>query len=168
MSKTTKKLIAEHWLSLDYLLFGNMANKVLDEDTCKKYTDSKTALLSNVADIYKYFGYSKTVFPYNTVEEMFDFIGDRVDLVKEEVAKIIKTPKHIKALRKEVESLSESSDITVQSIISDKFRNYSLDQLLLRDCLDECADPEKLEKYNFKILIDAHKILRSELIDLVK
>jgi len=167
MDKKTalKKIVTEHWFSVDYLILGNTPDKVLDEDARKVYTNAKTALLSNVADIYRFFGYTKEVFPYNNTNEMFDYIGDNVDLIKEDVAALIKTPEQIKLLKEEMGGVSEDNASDVKQAISDKFKNYSLDRLLLNDCFDMYGSPEKVGNFNFKILIDSHKILRSELVE---
>lgn len=169
--KNIKQTIVENWFAIDYFLLGNVANKVLEESDLNKYISSKTALLSNVMDIHVFSGYEKEVFPYKETTEMFDYIGDKIDQLKEDVKTELTRKSVLKSIKLESTELlkgNESDKETViKNIVHEKFRNSVLDEMLLRECLEQ-IDKDKLSESTFKVLIDAHKILRRDLVNLVK
>jgi len=171
MNKLSKKVMIEGWFSVDYILFDNDAKEVLNESVFDSYVSAKGAMLSNLRDIYKFLDYEpKSKIVYKNVSELFDYIGDKVDETREDVLDLMKTESSIACIKQEITEMRiDEKDIAEANITRDvvekRYRCSVVDAILLNDAMSSVEDKHVFESFDFKILIDAHKLLRDSLID---
>ena len=169
MSKLSKKIITESWFSVDYILFDNDAKLVLDESTFKSYVSAKGSLISNLIECYQILNYEPGTSVYKTVSEMFDYIGDKVDEIRDDVLDLMTTEDSMTYIREEISDIkADQKNMTIEEaakkVVTKRYKCSVIDAILLNDAMLAVEDNSIFESFDFKILIDAHKLLRDSLI----
>ena len=175
LGKENKIRVLENFYSVDYVLFGKPATKMqgccpaLQED----YINTKGALLSIMIEMYKLVGHTPATLTEKVdTRSLLKMAKSSATLARENCKKLVVTDKgraDIKAsLREELEKNPDSimEDI-VQENIRKKAFSLGIDNLLIARTLAECTSEQikKLNEWEGKIVEDAYKILRDNLVE---
>jgi len=168
-NKGRKTVILESWFVIDQILFGRPAKEVLSEDKMSQYLTSKGAFLSNLYEIYSRLGYSP--------DSDFDKISDMVEsarLVATEATKKAKDyVQHVsvsKLVKEEIQKTSELEGLKEEQVakfvVLKRMNAVAMDSALLETIVKESKKQDQVSDWQGKVLIDAHKTLRDNLIDI--
>ena len=175
LSKVSKIRILENFYALDYVFFGK---PVTESTVCcpffiQEYLSVKGAILSVIIEMFK------------LVEHKPEVISERVDsknLQKMAIStaksaranckKLVVTEKgkeDVKNMVKEALNESKGSDVKMEDIVQKKIREKSfslaVDNLLIARTISESKGYKKMNEWEGKILEDAYKILRDQLVE---
>jgi hypothetical protein len=175
LSKESKIRILENFYALDYVFFGK---PVLESTVCcpffiQEYLSVKGAILSVMIEMF------------NLVEHTPSVINEKVNTknlqrmalfsaksARENCKKLVVTEKgkeDVKKMIKEALNESKGSDVKMEDIVQSKIREkaYSLavDNLLIARTISESEGYTKMNTWEGKILEDAYKILRDQLVE---
>ena len=168
MDTLKKRIVFESWFLVDFALFNDEPKKDLTEDVYKEYISAKGAFLSNLFELYHLLDIQLPDQCYNTQEEMFDYMEDRVSASKEVTTEALKTEELTIALREELQEMGYSADAKDSGmpayVVSRTMKRMLLDELLLRGLI-EGADKEILEGWNFNLLYKSYKSFRDSLVE---
>lgn len=163
LNSDTKKMVIESWYLIDFSLFKDDPKKELSETQYKEYLSNKAALLEVLFEMYgKVLHYNKNFDSrYTTYEEMFDFVEDKITILKENVIDIIKKEDVLVQLREEFQGYTREQ---VSSGLETKKLEFLFDLTLLSEAINNLKNPNKLKKWDYKLLYNAYKHFRTNLI----
>jgi len=168
MSKSMKSEVLKHWFGIDAILFGQRAPDNLSEDVLGQYLTTKGALLSNIFEIYKKISFDPET-KFKNVAEMVKESHKLAEsskkrakdlLVSESVTKLVKD--EIKEIGS-VEGLSERQ--VARYVILRRRNAVAIDSMMLEMAVTD-EQKKLLNDWRGKVLVDAHKSLRDNLIDI--
>jgi len=174
LSKESKIKVLENFYGIDYTFFGKSVNKV---DTCcpifiEEYMSVKGALLSLVVEMYKLMNYSpKLISEKVTKKVLFESAIKRAKKARRESKKLVTSKMGRNSVKsKLVESIQGSEEkVNVEKIVQEEIRRKSfslaVDSMLIGSAITESKDYKKLNEFRGKILEDAYKILRNQLVE---
>ncbi len=170
MNKGIKTEVLEHWMGIDFILFGDKNPKdVLKEDSYKNYITTKGAFLSNLYEIYMLIGYNSDS-KFNTVKEMKENSIKLANEAKNKSKDKIQNESVLKLIKEEVSEFLKDQKLNEQEmakrVVSRRHKAISLDSLVLENALRKGCK-YCLTDWRGKVLIDAHKTLRDNLIDIL-
>jgi hypothetical protein len=175
LTKESKLRVLETFYALDYLFFGKPAVKV---ETCcpvfaEEYLSVKGALMSVVIEMLQLVGHApKPLTEKVDTPVLMKMASSSARIARENCKKLLLTDKGKEDVKAMVqESLSskgkdEKVDISelVQQKIREKAFSLAVDNLVIARNLLEAKDVKKLNDWEGKIIEDAYKILRDNLI----
>jgi len=175
LSKESKIRILENFYALDYVFFGK---PVTESTVCcpffiHEYLSVKGAILSVIIEMFK------------LVEHKPAVINERVDTRKlqnmaistaksarSNCKKLVVTEKgkeDVKNMVKEALNENSKSNVKMEDIVQKKIREKSfslaVDNLLIARTILESKKYDKMNEWEGKILEDAYKILRNQLVE---
>lgn len=168
MNKSMKAEVLKHWFGLDSILFGRKATESLTEEILSNYLTTKGALLSNLFEIYKKIGLKSNV-NFETVAEMVKESMELANTSKKRAKELLESESVTKMVREEikdigsVESLSEKE--VARYVISKRRNAVAIDSMLLETIITK-EQKKLLNDWKGKILVNAHKLLRDNLIEI--
>lgn len=168
MSKSMKSEVLKHWFGIDSILFGKKATDSLSEEDISKYLTTKGSLLSNLFEIYKKINF-KTDKKFETVKDMVKEAFELAEVSKKRARELLESESVTKLVREEikdigsVESLSEKQ--VARYVILKRRNAVAMDSMMLENALTE-EQKKLLNDWQGKVLIDAHKTLRDNLIEI--
>lgn len=175
LKKESKIRVLENFYSLDYALFGK---PITEMDVCcpvftEEYMSVKGALMSLVVEMYKLIKHTP-----ETITEKVDSVQLKKNakhnaiIARENCQKLVTSQKGRKAVKESLrESLahSKSSDGDVEKLVQEKIRekafSLAVDNLIIGRAITESKKFDKLNTWNGRILEDAYKILRDNLVE---
>jgi len=175
LKKESKIRVLENFYSLDYVLFGKPVSKV---NVCcpvfvEEYFSIKGALMSLVIEMYKLVKHNPS-----TLTEKVDASGLRkmaresAIIARENCKKLVTSKQGRKSVKTELrESISKikNNKIDIEKIVQEKIRtkafSLAIDNLLIGRAITESKKINKLNTWNGKIIEDAYKILRDNLVE---
>lgn len=174
LKKESKIRVLENFYSLDYALFGK---PILEVNVCcpsftDEYLSVKGALMSCVVEMYKLIKHT----PVTLTEKV-----DSKDLLKnakhsavvarENCQKLVTSKKGRENVKESLrESISKTKkDVDIEKLVQEKIRtkafSLAVDNLIIGRAITESKKFDKLNTWNGRILEDAYKILRDNLVE---
>ena len=168
MSKSMKSEVLKHWFGIDTVLFGKKATDSLSEENIPKYLTTKGSLLSNLFEIYKKIKFEPGT-KFDTVADMIKESSKLAENSKARARELLESESVTKMVREEikdigtVESLSERE--VARYVIQKRRSAVAIDSMMLETALSK-EQKELLNDWQGKVLVDAHKTLRDNLIEI--
>ena len=168
-NKGRKTVILENWFTVDQILFGRPAKEVLSEDKMNQYLTSKGAFLSNLYEIYSRLGYS----PELDFDKISDMVESARNVAKEAMVKAKDYIQHAsvsKLVKEEIQNTSKLEGLKEEQVakfvVLKRMNAVAIDSALLESVVSESPNKDQIADWQGKVLIDAHKTLRDNLIDI--
>ena len=173
LQKESKIRILENFHSLDYIFFGKSVKKM---NSCcpsliEDYISIKGALMSLMVEMLKMIGHVPTELEGKVSKESLIKAARENAIIARENAEILVNSEQGRAdIKKELqEAIKEDEDINIEEEVRDKIRqkafSLAVDNLLVARSITESQDYEKLNDWEGKIIEDAYKVLRENLVD---
>lgn len=175
LKKESKIRVLENFYSLDYVLFGK---PVIKENVCcpvfvEEYISVKGALMSLVIEMYKLVKHSpETITEKVTEKSLRKMARESAVIARENCKKLVTSKKGRKNVKIELrESLSKmnSKKVNIEKLVQDKIRSkafsLAIDNLLIGRAITESKKIKKLNSWNGRIIEDAYKVLRDNLVE---
>ena len=174
LKKESKIRILENFYSLDYTLFGKPVTKM---DLCcpsfiEEYMSVKGALMSLVIEMYQLMKHSPRVINEKVdTSALLKNAKKSAVVARENCQKLVTSSKGRKEVKENLrESLSKSGkNVDIEQLVHEKIRSKSfslaVDNLLIGRAITESKKFDKLNTWNGRILEDAYKILRDNLVE---
>lgn len=168
MSKSMKSEVLKHWFGIDSILFGQKATDSLSEETLSNYLTTKGALLSNLFEIYKKIGLESDP-RFKTVADMVKESLSLADVSKKRAKELLESESVTKMVRDEIKDIGSMESLTEREVaryvVIKRLNAVAMDSMLLETSLTD-KQKDLLNDWKGKILIDAHKNLRDNLIEI--
>jgi len=175
LTKESKIRILENFYSLDYVLFGKNVKKlngccpIMAED----YLSIKGAILSVVMEMFKLIDFSpKAIQEKIDTKSLHSMAKNSAKIARENCQKLVsneKARKDIKNSLKEILENKKKDSVDVTNLIETKIRekafSLAVDNLLIARTISESKNYDKLNDWTGKIIEDAYKILRDNLVE---
>ncbi len=173
LSKETKIRILENFYALDYLFFGKQVKDT--SNACpicvEEYVTLKGALLSTIFEMYKLIDHTPT-----TLSEKIDTVNlmtsakQSAILARSNAENLVKTEACRNEIKNKVKSIikedtSQSIDDNIKHHIREKALELAVDNLLIARALTESQEINKLNDWSGRLIEDAYKVLRSNLVE---
>ncbi len=175
LKKESKIRILENFYSLDYTLFGKPATEV---NVCcpaflEEYLSVKGALMSLVVEMYKLIKHSPAVVSEKVDQkQLLKNARQSAIIARENCEKLVTSKKgriDVKESLRESISKTKRSDVDIEKLVHEKIRSkafsLAVDNLLIGRAITESKKFDKLNTWNGRILEDAYKILRDNLVE---
>ena len=173
LTRESKIKLLENFYSVDYALFGKPISEV---DTCcpifiEEYLSIKGALLSVVIEMYKLIGFAPTHLSEKVNEDKLKSLAIDSAVYSRKVArKLVESKKGREIVKRKVmEALQEGKGLDPSTVAQEQImrKSYSLalDTILVGSALNESSNYRNLDSWSGKILEDAYKILRDQLVE---
>jgi len=163
-----QKFIIQHWVACDKILFNeNARNHFKENDQLKKYCTAKGAILSNLYEVYKSVGldHMKSV---SGLKGLVSNANTFANVALQEAKQSLRTSDAKRMMIKEMKDWSAGKYELheVSSYITKKrIKSVALDHLFLNNKFIK-ENSELLTDWKGKLLMDAHKILREQLVEI--
>jgi adenine-specific DNA methylase len=167
MKNLRKSAILEQWFAIDRILFNKNPRKVLGEQDYAEYLTNKAAFLSNLYEMYKVVGYK----PNNkstSLKEIVSHSGVVAKAALKQAKTILENSNVISIVKDEIkhvgerEALSESQ--VAQFVIKRRRNAVAIDSMAIDNVINE-SNSHQLKDWRGAVLVDAHKVLRDQMID---
>lgn len=174
LKKESKIRILENFQSIDYVLFGKPVTKV---GVCcpvmiEEYLTVKGALMSLMIEMYKLVKHSpETITEKVDVDTLKEMAKESALVARENSKALVASESGRKDVKKSLhESLSKTKkDVNVEKLIQEKIRDkaycLAIDNLLVGRAITESKKYDKLNTWNGKLIEDAYKTLRDNLVE---
>ena len=174
LKKESKIRILENFYSLDYTLFGKPVTKM---DLCcpsfiEEYMSVKGALMSLVIEMYQLMKHSPRVINEKVdTSTLLKNAKNSAIVARENCQKLVTSAKGRKEVKENLrESLAKSGkNVDIENLVHEKIRaksfSLAVDNLLIGRAITESKKFDKLNTWNGRILEDAYKILRDNLVE---
>lgn len=173
LQKESKIRILENFHSLDYIFFGKPVKKM---DSCcptlvEDYISIKGALMSLMIEMYKMMDHSPAKLDGKvTKESLRNAARENAKIARENAESLVSSEKgraDIKAALRE--AIKEDEGVNVEDEVKDQIRqkafSLAVDNVLVARSVVESSEYEKLNDWEGKIVEDAYKVLRDNLVD---
>lgn len=174
LKKESKIRVLENFHALDYTLFGKPVSKV---DTCcpvfiEEYLSVKGALMSIVIEMYKLVKHApETITEKIDSKQLINMAKKSANIARENCKRLVTSEKgrnDVKeTLREELDKVKK--DIDIEKLVQEKIRvksfSLAVDNLLIGRVITEAKKFEKLNSWDGRIIEDAYKILRDNLVE---
>jgi len=174
LKKESKIRVLENFYSLDYALFGKPVSEM---DTCcpvftEEYLSVKGALMSLVIEMYKLVKHSPE--PINErlqTNQLLEMAKGSAVIERENCKKLVTSEKGRRDVKATLrESLTKTKkNIDIEKLVQEKIRtkafSLAVDNLLVGRAITESKKFEKLNTWNGRLIEDAYKILRDNLVE---
>jgi hypothetical protein len=174
LKKESKIRVLENFYSLDYTLFGKPVSEV---DVCcpaftEEYMYVKGALMSLVIEMYRLIKHSPAVLNEKVdSKDLLKRARKSAVIARENCEKLVTSPKGRKNVKESLrESLAKTkSDVDLEKLVQEKIRSkafsLAVDNLLIGRVVSESKKIDKLNSWDGRIIEDAYKILRDNLVE---
>jgi hypothetical protein len=174
LKKESKIRILENFYSLDYALFGKPVSEM---DVCcpaftEEYISVKGALMSLVIEMYKLVKHApEPITEKVPSQKLMAMAIESAMIARENCKKLVTTEKGRSDVKNTLrESLMNSRQkVNVEKLVQDKIRtkafSLAVDNLLVGRAITESKKIEKLNTWNGRLIEDAYKILRDNLVE---
>jgi len=176
LTKESKIRVLENFYSIDYVFFGKPATKlesVCCPDVLKDYISVKGALMSTVIEMFNLVKFVPAPLDeaVDNVKTLHKMARESAIVARQNCQKLVTTEKVRESIKNEVKSLVESGDVddiekAIQIKIKEKAFSMALDNLLIHRTISESTNYQELNEWTGRIVEDAYKILRSNLVEL--
>jgi gluconate kinase len=172
LRRESKVRILEDFYAIDYILFGKKlgdikANKSLAEE----YLYHKGAIMSITMEMMNLVKHSpKPLTETINKSNLLKLSRNSARLARENCKKLVACQEGKKSIKKELrESLKNKKVVNLEQMVHSKIREKSyrlaLDNLLIARTISESKNYKKLNEFEGKLIEDAYKILRDQLVE---
>lgn len=173
LQKESKIRILENFYALDYVFFGK---KVQEMQSCcealtEEYTTIKGALMSVMVEMHKAIEHAPEVIEEKlSKKDLRALAVENAKIARQNAQKLVETDAGKADIKAELsEALEENADIDISSEVQSKIRekafSLAVDNILIARALNESKNIEKLNDWEGKIVEDAYKELRDQLVE---
>jgi len=173
LSKESKIRILENFYALDYVFFGK---PVLESTVCcpffiQEYLSVKGAILSVMVEMFRLIEHTPSVINEKVNTKVLKKMAlESAKSARENCKKLVVTEKGKEDVKNMVkEALNEAQDSKIDDIVQKKIRekafSLAVDNLLIARTVTEGKKYTKMNEWEGKILEDAYKILRDQLVE---
>lgn len=175
LKKESKIRVLENFYALDYVLFGKPVSEV---STCcpvfvEEYLSIKGALMSLMIEMNQLVRHNPPTLSEAVDEKTLMKMARKSAIVaRENCKKLVISEKGRKDVKNDLhESLSKinSKKVNIEKLVQEKIRtkafSLAVDNLLIGRTIQESKKYDKLNTWNGRILEDAYKILRDNLVE---
>jgi hypothetical protein len=174
LTKESKIRVLENFQAIDYALFGKPVGKT---ETCcpffvEEYISAKGALLSVMVEMYKLIEHRPKVLKEVNQSKLKTMAKVSASIARENCKLLVSSADGRKDVKKALrESLSKvktnkiNIDEMVQTEIKRKAYGLAIDNLLIGRVVNESKKFKKMDTWNGRILEDAYKVLRDNLVE---
>lgn len=174
LKKESKIRVLENFYSLDYVLFGKPVSKM---DVCcpvftEEYLSVKGALMSLVIEMYKLVKHSPLPITEKVdTKKLIKLAKESAEIARENCKKLVTSPKGRNDVKQDLrESLTKTKEkVNIEKLVQEKIRtkafSLAVDNLLIGRAITESKKFSKLNTWNGRIMEDAYKILRDNLVE---
>jgi len=175
LSKESKIRVLENFYALDYVFFGK---PVTESTVCcpffiQEYLSVKGAILSVIIEMFKLIEHKPKVINERVDTKLLQKMAiSTAKSARANCKKLVVTEKGKEDVKNMVkEALNESKELgtkideVVQRKIREKAFSLAVDNLLISRTITEGKNYKKLNEWEGKILEDAYKILRDQLVE---
>jgi hypothetical protein len=175
LTKESKIRVLENFHSIDYAIFGKPVGKT---DTCcpffvEEYVAAKGALLSVMIEMYKLMNHKpKTLMESVNSARLKSMSKRSAAIARENCQTLVSSESGRNDVKKSLrESLSKVKDtkINIDEMVQTEIRRKSyglaIDNLLIGRAITEAKNYKKMNSWNGRILEDAYKVLRDNLVE---
>lgn len=175
LSKAAKIKLLENFYGLDYVFFGKPVKEV--EVCCPvlvtEYLSVKGALLSTLIEMYRLVEYNpKELSEKMNVKKLMEASSKVAEWARQKAKDIMLKKRGRSYVKEQITKVLQSDPSKkqdIESITEEKIREHAyslaIDTLLVARMLAESKSYIKLNEWKGKILEDAYKILRDNLIE---
>ena len=175
LSKESKIRILENFQSIDYVVFGKPIAKtgVCCPFFVEEYVSVKGALLSVLIEMYKLIDHAPKVLKEEVDTTILKNMAKRSASIARENCKVLVASedgrKDVKKALRESLSKVKAKKVNIDEMIQNEIRRKSyglaVDNLLIGRAVNEGKSFDKLNTWEGKILEDAYKVLRDNLVE---
>jgi len=168
--KTSNKTILELWILIDKILFHDKHPRDALKEDYQKYLEEKSAFIINLTEIRQLLGINENDTTYQTIEEMYDYIQDKIEIAKELATKFLQESENIKNIKKEITKVlsesttSDSKEEIASRVVNKYYKGNMLDYALLKEAFRDHIDKSIMGNWKFKLLFNTHKVMRENLL----
>lgn len=174
LTKDSKIKILENFYSIDYALLGKPVSEI---GICcpfflEEYLSIKGALMSVVKEMYQIIDHSpKPICEGKVTRKILkESAIMSARNARSEAKKLVSSQMGRESVKKRVsESLKSGEGLNVDQVVQENIRrkafSLSIDSILIGSAVTESENPTSLNSWNGKILEDAYKILRDQLVE---
>ena len=173
LSKESKIRVLENFYALDYVFFGK---PVLESTVCcpffiQEYLSVKGAILSVMVEMFRLIEHTPSVINEKVNTKVLKKMAlESAKSARENCKKLVVTEKGKEDVKNMVkEALNEAQDSKIDDIVQKKIRekafSLAVDNLLIARTVTEGKKYTKMNEWEGKILEDAYKILRDQLVE---
>ena len=173
LSKESKMRVMENFYSLDHIFFGKSVSKV--KSCCpalvEDYLASKGALMSVVIEMFKLVDHKPEVIEEKVeVRDVVKQVRHNTKIARENSERLVLSKQGKEDVTEIVSSILEEHEVEdVDGLVIDTIRekafNLAVDNLLIARTLHESDNIEALDDFEGKLLEDAYKTLRSDIVE---
>lgn len=157
-----------NFYGIDRILFGDSNPKdLLKEGEFNNYQTAKGAFLSNAYDIYTKLGFTPER-SFKSPKKLVEYGVVRADKSLERAKKIVSTSSVTKMLKEEFKQIAgnkktSSARKVANILVLENIQKVAIDSMIMENAIKNGC-PVCIQKWETKILFDAHKTLRDALI----
>jgi hypothetical protein len=157
-----------NFYGIDRILFGDSNPKdLLKEGEFSNYQTAKGAFLSNAYDIYTKLGFDPQR-GFKSPKKLVEYGIIRADKSLERAKKIVSTSSVTKMLKEEYRQMTGGKKTSrarkvANSLVLENIQKVAIDSMIMESAIKNGC-PVCIQKWETKILFDAHKTLRDALI----
>lgn len=172
LSKESKIRILEDFYAIDYILFGKKLKDIgARKELAEEYLYHKGAIMSITMEMMNLVGHSpKALNEKVNTKNLLKFSRNSAILARENCQKLVSCNEGRKSIKKELKESFKNKKITnleetVHNKIREKSYRLALDNLLIARTISESKNYKKLNEFEGKLIEDAYKILRDQLVE---
>ena len=174
LKKESKIRVLENFYSLDYALFGKPLSEM---NVCcpvftEEYVSVKGALMSLVIEMYKLIKHTpEAITEKIQTKQLHAMAIESAMIARENCKKLVTSDKGRSDVKNTLrESLTNAKrKVNIEKLVQDKIRtkafSLAVDNLLVGRAITESKKFEKLNTWNGRLIEDAYKILRDNLVE---
>jgi phage-related tail protein len=176
LTKNSKIRVLENFYALDYIFFGKPVVQL--EDVCcpnvlKEYISVKGALISTLIEMFGLINFSPSPLDevVDNTKSLYKLARNSAKIARENCQKLVVNEKSRQKIKTEVKKLVENGEVdnieeTIQNKIREKAFSMAVDNLLIQRTISESSNYKRLNDWTGRIIEDAYKILRDNLVEL--
>lgn len=173
LRKESKIRILENFKALDYVFFGKPVKKMVSccPALVEEYLSLKGALSSVLVEMYDLVQHSPKILNEAVdVSSLVKAARHNAKVARENAQKLVVTEKGKASIKKQLtESLRHNKNLNIEEEVKTRIRekafSLAVDNLLIARSLHESTQAKKLNTWEGKIVEDAYKVLRKNLVE---
>ena len=172
LSKESKIRVLENFYAIDYVLFGKPASK--NAACCpalvEEYVAVKGALLSVVIEMYGLVKHKpQKIQEKVNSKSLRKMAKESAQVARDMCMKLVSSSKGRAELKDALrEAVTSEENVDIENLVQQKIRekafSLAVDNLLVAKTISEASDYKQLNEWEGRIIEDAYKILRDNLI----
>ncbi len=179
LTKNSRIRILEHFYAIDYALLGKNVSKCkkCNSELTEEYLSTKGALMSTMIEMFELVKHS----PKKMIQEKINskklllMARESAQIARENCKKLVASKKGRESVKTELREIlsnpkNKGKKINLENVVNRKIKQkafrLALDNLLIARTITESKEYKNLNSWSGKIIEDAYKILRDNLVDI--